>query len=96
VAPPSPAKSRCGTELERNRMVHTFGNLTLATSSLNSTMSNHSWEDKRRHLADNSVLHLNKRILARAEDAEAWDEETIRARGEELFERARTIWPRPY
>lgn len=52
-------------ELDRNRLIHTIGNLTLATSSLNSTMSNHSWEDKREHLAENSVLHLNKRILSR-------------------------------
>lgn len=83
-------------ELDRNRLIHTLGNLTLTTSSLNSTMSNHAWADKREHLAENSVLHLNKRILARAEEAGVWDEDAIRARGEELFERARSIWPRPH
>jgi hypothetical protein len=91
--PPSDEPLR--DELDRNRLIHTFGNLTLATSSLNSTMSNHSWDDKREHLTENSVLHLNKRVLARAEEAEAWNEDTIRTRGEELFERARSIWPRP-
>jgi hypothetical protein len=82
-------------ELDRNRLLQTFGNLTLATSSLNSTMSNHSWSDKRRHLTDNSVLHLNKWILGHATEAAAWDEQSIRSRGEDLYERAVRIWPRP-
>jgi len=81
-------------ELERNRLIHTFGNLTLATTSLNATMSNHGWTDKLEHLKENSVLHLNKRILAQAEEAGGWNEAAIRERGESLFQRARSIWPR--
>lgn len=83
-----------GATIERNRLIHSIGNLTLATSTLNSTLSNHSWEDKRQHLHQNSTLHLNRRILDRAGD-HGWDEDKIRNRGAELFERARTIWPRP-
>jgi hypothetical protein len=82
-------------ELDRNRLLQTFGNLTLATSSLNSTMSNHSWADKRKHLDENSVLLLNKWILSQAPEAAGWSEEDIRARSEALFDRALRIWPRP-
>lgn len=82
-------------QLDRDRLKHTFGNLTLATSSLNKTMSHHDWPTKRKHLDDNSTLHLNKRILELARDLDGWGEEAIRARGELLFERAVEIWPRP-
>ncbi|MGH3479357.1 MAG: DUF262 domain-containing protein [Nocardioidaceae bacterium] len=82
-------------ELDRNRLIQTFGNLTLATSSLNSTMSNHSWADKHKHLDANSVLLLNKWILRYAPQAAGWGEDDIRARSEALFERAVRIWPRP-
>jgi hypothetical protein len=81
--------------LDRNRLLQTFGNLTLATSSLNSTMSNHSWADKRRHLDANSVLLLNKWILGHTPEAAGWHEDDIRARSEALFEQAVRIWPRP-
>jgi hypothetical protein len=81
--------------LDRDRLLHTLGNLTLATNSLNSSMSNHAWEHKREHLTENSVMHLNKRILSQAEAAGRWDEAAIRDRGLELFEQAKRIWPRP-
>jgi len=80
-------------QLDRDRLLHTLGNLTLATSSLTS-MSNHAWEHKRKHLTENSVLHLNKRILMQAEEAGRWNEVAIRERGLALSECARKIWPR--
>ena len=82
-------------QLDRDRLLHTLGNLTLATSSLNSSMSNHAWEHKREHLIENSVLHLNKRILTQAEEAGRWNEAAIRERGLALFEQAKQTWPRP-
>jgi hypothetical protein len=82
-------------ELDRNRLLQTFGNLTLATTSLNSTMSNHSWTEKRKHLDANSVLLLNKWVLSRASETAGSGEDNIRARSGSLFERAVRIWPRP-
>lgn len=80
--------------LDRNRLLHTYGNLTLATSSLNSKMSNHSWEDKREHLRKNSVLLMTNRILEMAERSGGWAEDEIRARGEDMANRACRIWRR--
>jgi hypothetical protein len=82
-------------QLDRNRLLHSFGNLTLAQSSLNTRMANHSWEDKRKHLEEKSVLLMTKEILRMAQDAGAWGEEQIRARGTELARRACALWPRP-
>lgn len=84
-----------GAELHRDKVVQSVGNLTLATSSLNSTMSNHSWAEKRQHLEDNSVLYLNKDILGRVGPDSVWDEAAITERADRLYERARSIWPRP-
>jgi hypothetical protein len=78
-------------EIDRNRLLHTFGNLTLATSALNPELSNGPWSMKRPKLGENSVLKLTKRIL----DAEQWDEVSIRAQGSFLAEKAMEIWPRP-
>jgi hypothetical protein len=79
------------SEIDRNRLLQTLGNLTLATSSLNPDLSNGPWSEKRTKLGDYSILQLTKGIL----DAEHWDEDTIRARGEFLADKALEIWPRP-
>lgn len=93
---PLPGRQPAEVEaIERNRLLHSFGNLTLATSSLNSSMSNHAFDDKRAHLMDNSTLHLNKRVLDRAGQSGAWDEDSIRARSVEMFGIATQLWPRP-
>lgn len=78
-------------EIDRNRLMHTFGNLTLATSSLNPDLSNGPWSDKRAKLGEHSVLQLTKGILA----GDRWDEDAIRARGQFLADKALEIWPRP-
>jgi hypothetical protein len=82
-------------ELDRNRLIHTFGNLTLATFSLNTVMSNHSWAEKREHLQEHSILRLTKGILDRAAVSGGWSDELIRERSEQLYQRAKVIWPHP-
>lgn len=83
---------------ERFRLVQTIGNLTLVTSSLNPAMSNARWIvdpdqiSKRGEIAKHSVLHLNKQILESAPTA--WDEDSIRDRGERLADLAIKVWPR--
>lgn len=88
-------------ELDRNRLLHTFGNLTLATQSLNPELSNLGWSTKRGLLEQHSVLLLTHRIVReeRAKNVwlprQRWDEASIRARSDELYRRAVEIWPRP-
>lgn len=78
-------------EIDRNRLVQTFGNLTLATSSLNPYLSNGPWSDKRTKLGEHSILRMTKGIVA----VEQWDEDAIRTRGAFLADKALEIWPRP-
>ena len=47
----------------RDRVIHTIGNLTLVNGRLNSSLSNAPWDSKRETLADHSVLFLNKRLV---------------------------------
>lgn len=76
---------------QRDRALHTIGNLTLVNDRLNPALSNAPWESKREALADHSVLFLNKTLVN--EGPEVWDEKTIEARGKWLHERAVTVWP---
>ena len=78
------------TARERDRIVHTIGNLTLLTQNLNSKLSNAPWTEKRCPLAQHSVLALTRNTLL---DKERWDEESIRRRGEQLYMAATKIWP---
>ncbi len=76
---------------DRERAIHTIGNLTLVNGRLNSSLSNAAWDDKRKTLAQHSVLYLNKRLVN--EGPEVWDEAEIRRRAIWLYERAAKIWP---
>lgn len=82
----------------RNRAKHTIGNLTLLSERLNPSISNGPWRDtnghkgKRSALASHSVLHLNHQVCAE----EDWNEETIAARVDALFDLTRAIWGRPH
>ena len=62
----------------RNRAVHTIGNLTLVNKRLNSSLSNGPWIEKRKALADHSVMFLSKRLVH--DGPEIWDEYAIEAR----------------
>ena len=74
----------------RDAALQTIGNLTIITLELNASQSNDPWIMKRKQLGIHSVLPINQRLI----HAETWDERTIHDRGEELFARALTIWPR--
>ncbi|MCC6765107.1 MAG: DUF262 domain-containing protein [Deltaproteobacteria bacterium] len=84
------------TETDRERLLHTLGNLTLLTGKLNSKVSNGPWlgaGGKREALESHDVLVLNRELLKRA--AEQWSEVAIRRRTEELTESILQIWPVP-
>jgi hypothetical protein len=81
---------------QRNQMVHTLGNLTLITGSLNPSLSNGSWQKKRPELAKYSKLNLNRYFYPVHEGEDAlveWNEKTIVKRGRLLFESASNVWP---
>jgi hypothetical protein len=84
------------TEAERERVLHTLGNLTLLTGQLNSKVSNGPWlgaSGKRERLQQHDVLMLNRDVLAAA--ADGWTEEKIRKRTTELSRMIMEIWRVP-
>ena len=78
--------------LERERLKHSLGNLTLVTGGLNSAASNAAWPHKQGELAAHSTLHLNKRLLGAWSDVD-FDEDAIIARGRGLAELFCAVWP---
>lgn len=83
---------------ERNRLLHTIGNLSLLNEKLNPVQSNNPWvlgdepeSGKRAGLQENSVLFLNKELCKQS----IWNEEKIIERGKSLFDIAVETWPRP-
>src|SRR5207248_1147705 len=81
------------TELDRDRLVHTFGNLTLLTGKLNSKVSNSAWPTKSAALQEHDVLKLNSDLLAAAGDT--WTEAKVRARTESMIDAVLAIWRVP-
>ena len=75
----------------RNRAVHTIGNLTLVNGRLNPSLSNAPWNKKRKALAEHSVMFLNKRLVN--DGLEIWDEQAIQDRAKWLHGRAVQVWP---
>ena len=85
---------RVEREIERDRVLHSLGNLTLVNTHLNPALSHGPWTKKRAELGVHSVLQLNKQLL------DGWGEETfaeseIRARGKILAELVTAIWANP-
>ena len=78
---------------ERNILIHSIGNLTLATQKLNSSMSNGPWEGKRDELQGHSVLLLNNENQLLTQPS--WDEETIRSRSRRMAALVSERWPGP-
>lgn len=76
---------------QRNAIIHSIGNLTLATQKLNSSMSNDPWRSKRNELQEHSVLLLNNELLTQP----SWDEETIRSRSRRMAALVLERWPGP-
>lgn len=81
----------------RSTLLHTIGNLTLVTQSLNSAASNDAWMPKdgslgkRATLDNHSVLCLKQSFKG----IDPWNEDTIVERGKALFKVALKLWPRP-
>lgn len=73
----------------RDRLLHTFGNLTLLTQKLNSKNGNAPFSTKKRHIAKHATLRLNTYF----QELESWDETNILERGEDLFDKATGVWP---
>ncbi|MEW9872625.1 DUF262 domain-containing protein [Arthrobacter sp. HS15c] len=83
-------------ELDRNAHVHRLGNLTLITSSLNSSVSNAAWlgeKGKRSKLEQHDVLLINRRIRQNSEGG--WSEQEINTRTSELLNALIATWPVP-
>lgn len=92
---PAPA-TESGVEAEqarwrRKEAIHTMGNLTLLTQSLNSAVSNGPYSTKRPAIAGQSELRLNTWFQTHL----AWSEDAIRERGMALLETAKQVWPGP-
>ncbi|MBK6897503.1 MAG: DUF262 domain-containing protein [Alphaproteobacteria bacterium] len=83
--------TRVGQIVRRRRLLNTFGNLTVLTKPLNSSVSNGPYESKRAALSDHSLLVMNREITK----IEDWNEAEIEARGKKLLEIARGLWPYP-
>jgi hypothetical protein len=68
-------------EEDRDRLIHTLGNLTLLTGKLNSTVSNGPWSganSKRVGFEGHDVLILNRDLLKRG--GSEWTDAAIRER----------------
>ena len=90
--PLGPVADDVRAELERERLLHSLGNLTLVNGKLNPALSNAPWVSKSATLAEHTVLHLNKRLLDTYKETD-WTETTIRERGTQLAEVVIRIWP---
>ena len=77
----------------RESLLHTVGNLTLLTGSLNASVSNGPFDEKAIKIAGDSDLRLNAWL--RNEAPSSWDEDSILSRSAGLFAYAKAIWPAP-
>lgn len=83
-------------EMNRDAHVHRLGNLTLLTSSLNSSISNGPWlgeKGKRARLEKHDVLLMNRRIRDASEAG--WNELRIDERTETLIDAVIATWTVP-
>jgi Protein of unknown function DUF262/Protein of unknown function (DUF1524) len=78
---------------ERNRILHTIGNLTLVTKKLNPAISNGPWNEKRAALNAHSVLLMNRELVD--SNVLDWSETEISRRTGSLGEYIKRIWPGP-
>ncbi len=83
-------------DAERDRAIHTLGNLTLLTGKLNSKVSNGPWlgaRGKREGLEEHDVLLMNRELLRTA--GGEWTDEAIRRRTQEIADVIIQVWPVP-
>jgi len=76
----------------RERLLHTFGNLTLVTPQFNTSVSNRDFKRKQKELKRIARLLLSRGL----EDLDEWNEDAILSRGTDLFDLARRCWPHPF
>jgi hypothetical protein len=74
----------------RENALQTIGNLTILSAELNSAQSNSGWEFKRPEMMKHSLLPINQPLF----DLNAWNEDSIKSRAQNLLDRALSIWPR--
>ena len=86
-----PGNGKADATNRRNSLLQTFGNLTILTQPLNSSLSNSGWNIKKPELLRSSLLPINQLL----HDVSAWDEQAIENRSKKLFEKAREIWVGP-
>ena len=77
---------------QRERLIHTLGNLSLTTSKMGIAMSNGGWKGKAPQLAK-SGLALNLDVLQNS--GSTWTDDDIVERGKRLSDVAVDIWPPP-
>ncbi len=75
----------------RNVLLHTVGNLTLLTKSLNPAVSNGRFKAKKSEILKHTAINLNRFL----QDVASWDETAIVERGKTLFKVASRIWKFP-
>jgi len=76
----------------RSALIHTIGNLTLLTQSLNSGISNGAWLEKRKSLEAYGVLRLSWSLKT----ADVWDESSIVDRSRALADVVCEVWSKPH
>jgi uncharacterized protein with ParB-like and HNH nuclease domain len=72
----------------RNSKLHTIGNLTVLTNSLNPSVSNASFNDKKLEIVRQSTVLLNTYF----QDKSIWNEEEIANRTQFLYNKIKVIW----
>jgi hypothetical protein len=77
------------TNKDRKELLHTIGNLTLLSGSLNAKVSNGPWDTKYARIRKHSMSNLNQQLPV------VWDEAAIRHRTAALFKSAIVSWPYP-
>lgn len=84
-------EAKLAAEKERSLLLHTIGNLTLVTQSFNSLLSNSRWEVKKEEIWVTSKLNINRYFAT--SNPSVWNEQSILARSQLLFESIVRIWP---
>jgi hypothetical protein len=87
----APSTEYISKQTAREGKVHTMGNLTLLTHSLNASVSNGAFSVKMPAVRAQSALMLNRELYDHAD----WTEDTITARGGTLFKVAAQLWQAP-
>jgi len=83
-------------KLNRNKKLLTLGNLTIITSSLNSSIRDADWPTKKEgRKKKNGLKHFSSGIelISPFLEYDVWNEEKIEVRAKFLFEKAVEVWP---